>query len=139
MAVKVKILESIKPLSSLDKMRLRDVSGIISINEALKSDDIHTLDVTNIINIEVNNDMLPKVRQVYKQCVFITKEGLSYGTGSEVVENSIHSIVDDAREILNFGNTPGEWMTLLFKQNTSNAGNEFLSVHFVDYGVPDVE
>lgn len=94
---KAEVVNSWKPLSTVEKFNLRDTSSAIGIN-ALCEENGGKIVIENIVNtatVKVHNDKVKEGNSTdYENFYVIDSDGIAYYTSSETLVNDIDAITD---------------------------------------------
>lgn len=130
--MKVEILDSFRNLSPIDKIRLKDTSGAMSINDAVKENGSFELSFVNAIKMHIENEQLPKARQKYDALFFVDETGKMYTTGSTVVSENVKDILADVKAVEEEEGVEFSKISVFFDSAVSNSGMTYVSVHFIN-------
>lgn len=94
---KAEVVNSWKPLSTIEKFNLRDTSSAIGIN-ALCEENGGRIEIENIVNtatVKVHNDKVKEGNSTdYENFYVIDSDGIAYYTSSETLIGDIDAITD---------------------------------------------
>lgn len=94
---KAEVVNSWKPLSTVEKFNLRDTSSAIGIN-ALCEENGGRVEIANIVNtatVQVHNDRVKEGNSTdYENFYVIDSDGMAYYTSSETLVSDIEAITD---------------------------------------------
>lgn len=98
---KAEVVNSWKPLSTVEKFNLRDTSSAIGIN-ALCEENGGRLEIENIVNtatVQIHNDKVKEGNSTdYENFYVIDSDGTAYYTSSETLVSDIEAITDLANQ-----------------------------------------
>lgn len=94
---KAEVVNSWKPLSTVEKFNLRDTSSAVGIN-ALCEENGGKFEIENIINtatVQIHNDKVKEGNSTdYENFYVIDSDGIAYYTSSETLVSDIEAITD---------------------------------------------
>lgn len=121
---KTTVKESSRQLSAKEKVKLKDVSSAIKLDEAVTPEEALTIDVVDYAIIAVHNEKSENTD--YDVYIFIDDLGQTYVTGSDSLFRSFKDIWDDME------GEEEDWSLKIYKQESKNfRGKYFLTCTIV--------
>lgn len=121
---KTTVKESSKSLSAKEKVKLKDVSSAIKLDEAVTPEEALTIDVVDYAIIGVHNEK--SENPDYDNYIFIDDLGQTYVTGSDSLFRTFKDIWDDME------GEEEDWSLKIYKQESKNfRGKYFLTCTIV--------
>lgn len=94
MAYKAKVVKATKEVSAREKIRLKNFSDFIQLDEATENDSV-LIDIDYVATVHVENDKSDNP-EYYKQ-VYIDKNGQGYVSGSETLFRQFEDIYEEMK------------------------------------------
>ena len=94
MAYKAKVVKATKEVSAREKIRLKNFSDFIQLDEATENDSA-LIDIDYVATVHVENDKSDNP-EYYKQ-VYIDKNGQGYVSGSETLFRQFEDIYEEMK------------------------------------------
>lgn len=123
---KVEIIHSTKELTVREKIRIKDLSNVIQLNDATQQEGNIVIDFDYYVILMVHNEF-SKDEKVYNKYVIVDKSGNKFVTGSESFMTSLEGIVD---EMADAGETDFE-IEVYRKDSKNYTGKQFLTCTIV--------
>ena len=123
---KVEIIHSTKELTVREKIRIKDLSNAIQLDDATQQEGNIVIDFDYYVILMVHNEF-SKDEKVYNKYVIVDKSGNKFVTGSESFMNSLEGIVD---EMADAGETDFE-IEVYRKDSKNYTGKQFLTCTIV--------
>ena len=123
---KVEIIHSTKELTVREKIRIKDLSNVIHLDDATQQEGNIVIDFDYYVILMVHNEF-SKDEKVYNKYVIVDKSGNKFVTGSESFMNSLEGIVD---EMADAGETDFE-IEVYRKDSKNYTGKQFLTCTIV--------
>lgn len=92
-----KVTYSNKELTAREKIAYKDFEGCTKLNDIVKQGESLTLDIANVIRVDVHNEH-SKQNTDYSVYVVVTADGNKYRTGSASFFESYCDIIDELNE-----------------------------------------
>lgn len=119
MAFEVNILESSKELTARERIRLKDTTDAVKLDEATQKNPVIIKPVAYAI-LGVHNDMADD--KDYEQYIIEDADGTKYVTGSESFWNSFKNIYDEMKD------EDEDWSVKAYRVPSKNyTGRDFIS------------
>lgn len=122
----VKIAHSTKELTVREKIRIKDLSSAIQLDEATQSEGNVVIDFDYYVIIKVHNEFSNDDKD-YNKYVIVDKAGNKFVTGSDSLITSLEEIVD---EMTDAGETDFE-IEVYRKDSKNYTGKQFLTCTIV--------
>lgn len=118
----VKIIETSKTMTAKEKVRIKDFTNALQLDDFIKPGEHFALDYDFHALMEVHNDRAKGDNKDYQKCVVVDKTGQSYITGSP-------SFITAMQEVLEEMSESGEEFQLdCYKADSKNySGKQFLT------------
>lgn len=123
---KVEISHSTKELSVREKIRIKDLSNAIQLDDATQKEGNVVIDFDYYVILKVHNEF-SKDDKDYNKFVIVDKAGNKFVTGSESFMTSLEGIVD---EMADAGETDFE-IEVYRKDSKNYTGKQFLTCTIV--------
>lgn len=123
---KVEIAHSTKELTVREKIRIKDLSNAIQLDDATQQEDNIVIDFDYYVILKVHNEF-SKDDKDYNKYVIVDKSGNKFVTGSESFMASLEGIVD---EMADAGETDFE-IEVYRKDSKNYTGKQFLTCTIV--------
>lgn len=123
---KVEIVHSTKELTVREKIRIKDLSNAIQLDEATQQEGNVVIDFDYYVILNVHNEF-SKDDKDYNKFVIVDKGGNKFVTGSESFMTSLEEIVD---EMADAGETDFE-IEVYRKDSKNYTGKQFLTCTIV--------
>lgn len=123
---KVEIVHSTKDLTVREKIRIKDLSNVIQLDDATQQEGNIVIDFDYYVILKVHNEF-SKDDKDYNKYVIVDKSGNKFVTGSESVMTSLEGIVD---EMADAGETDFE-IEVYRKDSKNYTGKQFLTCTIV--------
>lgn len=123
---KVEIAHSTKELTVREKIRIKDLSNAIQLDDATQQEGNVVIDFDYYVILKVHNEF-SKVDKDYNKYVIVDKGGNKFVTGSESFMTSLEGIVD---EMADAGETDFE-IEVYRKDSKNYTGKQFLTCTIV--------
>lgn len=123
---KVEIIHSTKELTVREKIRIKDLSNVIQLDDATQQEGNIVIDFDYYVILMVHNEF-SKDEKVYNKYVIVDKSGNKFVTGSESFMTSLEGIVD---EMADAGETDFE-IEVYRKDSKNYTGKQFLTCTIV--------
>lgn len=123
---KVEIVHSTKELTVREKIRIKDLSNAIQLDEATQSEGNLVIDFDYYAILKVHNDFSMGDKD-YNRYVIVDKGGNKFVTGSESLMTSLEEIVN---EMVDAGETDFE-IEVYRKDSKNYTGKQFLTCTIV--------
>ena len=123
---KVEIIHSTKELTVREKIRIKDLSNVIQLDEATQQEGNIVIDFDYYVILMVHNEF-SKDEKDYNKYVIVDKSGNKFVTGSESFMNSLEGIVD---EMADAGETDFE-IEVYRKDSKNYTGKQFFTCPIV--------
>lgn len=123
---KVEIVHSTKELTVREKIRIKDLSNVIQIDDATQKEGNIVIDFDYYVILKVHNEF-SKDDKDYNKYVIVDKSGNKFVTGSESFMTSLEGIVD---EMADAGETDFE-IEIYRKDSKNYTGKQFLTCTIV--------
>lgn len=123
---KVEIAHSTKELTVREKIRIKDLSNAIQLDEATQQEGNVVIDFDYYVILKVHNEF-SKDEKDYNKFVIVDKGGNKFVTGSESFMTSLEEIVD---EMADAGETDFE-IEVYRKDSKNYTGKQFLTCTIV--------
>lgn len=123
---KVEIVHSTKELTVREKIRIKDLSNVIRLDDATQQEGNIVIDFDYYVILKVHNEF-SKDDKDYNKYVIVDKSGNKFVTGSESFMISLEEIVD---EMADAGETDFE-IEVYRKDSKNYTGKQFLTCTIV--------
>lgn len=123
---KVEIIHSTKELTVREKIRIKDLSNAIQLDDATQQEGNIVIDFDYYVILMVHNEF-SKDEKVYNKYVIVDKSGNKFVTGSKSFMTSLEGIVD---EMADAGETDFE-IEVYRKDSKNYTGKQFLTCTIV--------
>lgn len=123
---KVEIVHSTKELTVREKIRIKDLSNAIQLDDATQQEGNVVIDFDYYVILKVHNEF-SKDDKDYNKYVIVDKGGNKFVTGSESFMTSLEGIVD---EMADAGETDFE-IEVYRKDSKNYTGKQFLTCTIV--------
>nr|DAW38128.1 MAG TPA: ssDNA binding protein [Caudoviricetes sp.] len=123
---KVEIVHSTKELTVREKIRIKDLSNVIQLDDATQQEGNIVIDFDYYVILKVHNEF-SKDDKDYNKYVIVDKSGNKFVTGSESFMTSLEGIVD---EMADAGETDFE-IEVYRKDSKNYTGKQFLTCTIV--------
>lgn len=123
---KVEIAHSTKELTVREKIRIKDLSNAIQLDDATQKEGNVVIDFDYYVILKVHNEF-SKDDKDYNKFVIVDKGGNKFVTGSESFMNTLEGIVD---EMADAGETDFE-IEVYRKDSKNYTGKQFLTCTIV--------
>lgn len=123
---KVEIAHSTKELTVREKIRIKDLSNAIQLDDATQQEGNIVIDFDYYVILKVHNEF-SKDDKDYNKYVIVDKSGNKFVTGSESFMTSLEEIVD---EMADAGETDFE-IEVYRKDSKNYTGKQFLTCTIV--------
>jgi hypothetical protein len=123
---KVEIAHSTKELTVREKIRIKDISNAIQLDDATQQEGNIVIDFDYYVILKVHNEF-SKDDKDYNKYVIVDKSGNKFVTGSESFMTSLEGIVDEMAEA---GETDFE-IAVYRKDSKNYTGKQFLTCTIV--------
>lgn len=123
---KVEIVHSTKELTVREKIRIKDLSNVIQLDDATQQEGNIVIDFDYYVILKVHNEF-SKDDKDYNKYVIVDKGGNKFVTGSESFMTSLEGIVD---EMADAGETDFE-VEVYRKDSKNYTGKQFLTCTIV--------
>lgn len=123
---KVEIAHSTKELTVREKIRIKDLSNAIQLDDATQQEGNIVIDFDYYVILKVHNEF-SKDDKEYNKYVIVDKSGNKFVTGSESFMTSLEGIVD---EMADAGETDFE-IEVYRKDSKNYTGKQFLTCTIV--------
>lgn len=123
---KVEIAHSTKELTVREKIRIKDLSNAIQLDDATQQEGNIVIDFDYYVILKVHNEF-SKDDKDYNKYVIVDKSGNKFVTGSESFMTSLEGIVD---EMTDAGETDFE-IEVYRKDSKNYTGKQFLTCTIV--------
>lgn len=123
---KVEIVHSTKELTVREKIRIKDLSNVIQLDDATQQEGNIVIDFDYYVILKVHNEF-SKDDKDYNKYVIVDKSGNKFATGSESFMTSLEGIVD---EMADAGETDFE-IEVYRKDSKNYTGKQFLTCTIV--------
>ena len=123
---KVEIAHSTKDLTVREKIRIKDLSNVIQLDDATQQEGNIVIDFDYYVILKVHNEF-SKDDKDYNKYVIVDKSGNKFVTGSESFMSSLEGIVDEMAEA---GETDFE-IEVYRKDSKNYTGKQFLTCTIV--------
>lgn len=123
---KVEIAHSTKELTVREKIRIKDLSNAIQLDEVTQPEGNAVIDFDYYVILKVHNEF-SKDEKDYNKYVIVDKGGNKFVTGSESLMTSLEEIVD---EMTDAGETDFE-IEVYRKDSKNYTGKQFLTCTIV--------
>lgn len=123
---KVEIVHSTKELTVREKIRIKDLSNAIQLDDATQQEGNIVIDFDYYVILKVHNEF-SKDDKDYNKYVIVDKSGNKFVTGSDSFMTSLEGIVD---EIAEAGETDFE-IEVYRKDSKNYTGKQFLTCTIV--------
>jgi hypothetical protein len=123
---KVEIAHSTKDLTVREKIRIKDLSNVIQLDDATQQEGNIVIDFDYYVILKVHNEF-SKDDKDYNKYVIVDKSGNKFVTGSESFMTSLEGIVDEMAEA---GETDFE-IEVYRKDSKNYTGKQFLTCTIV--------
>lgn len=123
---KVEIAHSTKELTVREKIRIKDLSNAIQLDDATQQEGNIVIDFDYYVILKVHNEF-SKADKDYNKYVIVDKSGNKFVTGSESFMTSLEGIVD---EMADAGETDFE-IEVYRKDSKNYTGKQFLTCTIV--------
>lgn len=95
-----KVINSFNPLEGIAKLKVKDTSDAIKIDELLKENPEFDINIDNVIIVSVHNDRAKDGQNKdYEQYIILDTDGRKYVTGSTSLFTALSEIRDDLLDI----------------------------------------
>lgn len=123
---KVEIVHSTKDLTVREKIRIKDLSNVIKLDDATQQEGNIVIDFDYYVILKVHNEF-SKDDKDYNKYVIVDKGGNKFVTGSESFMTSLEGIVDEMAEA---GET--DFQIEVYRKDSKNyTGKQFLTCTIV--------
>lgn len=123
---KVEIVHSTKELTVREKIRIKDLSNVIQLDDATQQEGNIVIDFDYYVILKVHNEF-SKDDKEYNKYVIVDKSGNKFVTGSKTFRTSLEGIVD---EMADAGETDFE-IEVYRKDSKNYTGKQFLTCTIV--------
>lgn len=118
----VKIASATKDLSPKEKIKLKDLSNSINLDNATQEQGKVVIDYDCHVLLNIHNEK-SKDRKDYQNVVVVDKDGTKYNTGSESFLTTLEDITD---EMFNAGET--DFSIEVYRKDSKNyKGKQFIT------------
>lgn len=116
----VTIIDSSEQLSALDKVRLKDTTDCIRLDQALDGAEAITLKVSKFVVLQIHNEKAED--KEYPNFILVDEDGTKYITGSENFFDTFRDIYDELKDCNE------EWYLKVYKVDSKNyKGKKFIT------------
>lgn len=116
----VTIIDSSEQLSALDKVRLKDTTDCIRLDQALDGAEAITLKVTKFVVLQIHNEKAED--KEYPNFILVDEDGTKYITGSQNFFDTFKDIYDELKDCNE------EWYLKVYKVDSKNyKGKKFIT------------
>lgn len=91
----VKIERCSKELTAKERIRIKDFSGAIQLDDIIQPGDHFCLDIEYYAMMFVHNERAKGDNKDYKKCVIVDKTGQAYITGSDSFMTAMTEVMDE--------------------------------------------
>lgn len=118
----VKIIETSKTMTAKEKVRIKDFTNALQLDDIIQPGDHFVLDYDFHALMEVHNDLAKGDNKDYQKCVVVDKSGQSYITGSQSFITAMHEVLEEMSE------SGEEFQLDCYKADSKNySGKQFLT------------
>lgn len=118
----VNIVSSTRELSPKEKIKLKDLSNSINLDNATQAEGKVVIDYDYHVLLNIHNEK-SKDRKDYQNVVVVDKDGTKYNTGSESFLTTLEDITD---EMLDAGET--DFSIEVYRKDSKNyKGKQFIT------------
>ena len=118
----VNIVSATKELSPKEKIKLKDLSNSINLDNATQAEGKVVIDYDYHVLLNIHNEK-SKDRKDYQNVVVVDKDGTKYNTGSESFLTTLEDITD---EMLDAGET--DFSIEVYRKDSKNyKGKQFIT------------
>ncbi len=118
----VNIVSSTRELSPKEKIKLKDLSNSINLDNATQAEGKVVINYDYHVILEIHNEK-SKDRKDYQNVVVVDKDGTKYNTGSESFLTTLEDITD---EMLDAGET--DFSIEVYRKDSKNyKGKQFIT------------
>lgn len=118
----VNIVSSTRELSPKEKIKLKDLSNSINLDNATQAEGKVVIDYDYHVLLNIHNEK-SKDRKDYQNVVVVDKDGTKYNTGSESFLTTLEDITD---EMLDAGET--DFSIEVYRKDSKNyEGKQFIT------------
>lgn len=118
----VNIVSSTRELSPKEKIKLKDLSNCINLDNATQAEGKVVIDYDYHVLLNIHNEK-SKDRKDYQNVVVVDKDGTKYNTGSESFLTTLEDITD---EMLDAGET--DFSIEVYRKDSKNyEGKQFIT------------
>ena len=114
---RAEIIDSSKELSAIEKVKFKDTSDCIKLDEVLNDTQQIIIEVDSYVVLKIHNDNSDDTE--YKTFIIIDKEGNKYSTGSTSFFNSFMDIMDELKDV------DEKWELKIYKVESKNYKGKF--------------
>ena len=114
---RAEIIDSSKELSAIEKVKFKDTSDCIKLDEVLNDTQQIIIEVDSYVVLKIHNDNSDD--KEYKTFIIIDKEGNKYSTGSTSFFNSFMDIMDELKDV------DEKWELKIYKVESKNYKGKF--------------
>ena len=114
---RAEILDSSRELTAIEKVKFKDTSDCIKLDEVLNEVEQIKIEVDSYVVLNIHNDNSDD--KEYKTFIIIDKEGNKYSTGSNSFFNSFMDIMDELQEV------EERWELKIYKVESKNYKGKF--------------
>lgn len=94
----VKIITASKELTAKEKIRIKDFTNALQLDDIIQGDEHFMLDYDYHVVMEVHNEKTKNQNKDYKKVVIVDRAGKAYVTGSESFLTAMEDIVSEMSE-----------------------------------------
>lgn len=114
---RAEIIDSSKELSAIEKVKYKDTSDCIKLDEVLNDTQQIIIEVDSYVVLNIHNDNSDD--KEYNTFIIIDKEGNKYSTGSTSFFNSFMDIMDELKDV------DEKWELKIYKVESKNYKGKF--------------
>lgn len=114
---RAEIIDSSKELSAIEKVKFKDTSDCIKLDEVLNDTQQIIIEVDSYVVLKIHNDNSDD--KEYNTFIIIDKEGNKYSTGSTSFFNSFMVIMDELKDV------DEKWELKIYKVESKNYKGKF--------------
>lgn len=114
---RAEIIDSSKELSAIEKVKFKDTSDCIKLDEVLNDTQQVIIEVDSYVVLQIHNDNSDD--KEYNTFIIIDKEGNKYSTGSTSFFNSFMDIMDELKDV------DEKWELKIYKVESKNYKGKF--------------
>lgn len=116
----VTIIDSSEQLSALDKVRLKDTTDCVRLDQALDGAEAITLKVSKFVVLQIHNEKAED--KEYPNFILVDEDGTKYITGSQNFFDTFKDIYDELKDCNE------EWYLKVYKVDSKNyKGKKFIT------------